>query len=105
MSDRISRSEGRVLFGRDSSLYDEARPGNPERVFELLVLEGQPPPGRVVIEHDKVRAIVVGVDRFKVGHREGFVRKVWPIEHHGASETNGRFRHPIDVHPRRKEVE
>ena len=33
----ISRSEGRALFGRDSALYERARPDYPERVYQLLV--------------------------------------------------------------------
>ncbi len=34
---RIERSEGRVLFGLDPANYDRARPGHPERVYEVLV--------------------------------------------------------------------
>ena len=30
------RSEGRTLFGRDPAAYDRARPGYPERVFDVL---------------------------------------------------------------------
>jgi SAM-dependent methyltransferase len=37
MAAPISRSEGGSLFGRDSALYERARPGYPERVYELLV--------------------------------------------------------------------
>ena len=33
----IDRSEGRCLFGADPKTYDRARPGHPERVYELLV--------------------------------------------------------------------
>lgn len=33
---RIDRSEGRRLFGSDPASYDLARPGHPERVYELL---------------------------------------------------------------------
>jgi SAM-dependent methyltransferase len=32
----LQRSDGRIVFGRDPALYDRARPGYPERVFELL---------------------------------------------------------------------
>lgn len=37
MTNRIAKSEGRCLFGSDPSTYDVARPGHPERVYELLV--------------------------------------------------------------------
>jgi SAM-dependent methyltransferase len=37
LADRIAKSEGRHLFGSDPSTYDVARPGHPERVYELLV--------------------------------------------------------------------
>jgi SAM-dependent methyltransferase len=33
---RIDRSEGRQLFGYDPVSYDAARPGHPERVYEIL---------------------------------------------------------------------
>jgi SAM-dependent methyltransferase len=32
----IARREGRSLFGRDPATYDRARPGHPERVYEML---------------------------------------------------------------------
>ncbi len=37
MPETFSREEGRRLFGRDATGYAEARPGYPDRVFELLV--------------------------------------------------------------------
>jgi SAM-dependent methyltransferase len=33
---RIAREEGRRLFGSDPAAYDRARPGHPERVYEVL---------------------------------------------------------------------
>jgi SAM-dependent methyltransferase len=33
---RIDPSEGRRLFGYDPASYDQARPGHPERVYEIL---------------------------------------------------------------------
>jgi len=35
--DRVARSEGAALFGRAAVSYESARPGYPERVYELLV--------------------------------------------------------------------
>lgn len=37
MPETFSREEGRRIFGRDATGYAEARPGYPDRVFELLV--------------------------------------------------------------------
>jgi SAM-dependent methyltransferase len=34
---RIDPSEGRQLFGYDPASYDRARPGHPDRVYEILV--------------------------------------------------------------------
>jgi SAM-dependent methyltransferase len=34
--DLIDKQEGRRLFGRDPAGYDNARPGHPERVYEVL---------------------------------------------------------------------
>ena len=35
--DAIAREEGRRFFGSDPEAYDRARPGHPERVYEILV--------------------------------------------------------------------
>jgi SAM-dependent methyltransferase len=35
--DVIAREEGRRFFGSDPDAYDRARPGHPERVYEILV--------------------------------------------------------------------
>lgn len=34
---QIDRKEGRRLFGSDPAAYDAARPGHPDRVYEVLV--------------------------------------------------------------------
>ena len=36
-ADVIGREEGRRFFGSDPDAYDRARPGHPERVYEILV--------------------------------------------------------------------
>jgi SAM-dependent methyltransferase len=36
--DAIAREEGRRFFGSDPASYDRARPGHPERVYEILVV-------------------------------------------------------------------
>jgi SAM-dependent methyltransferase len=48
--DRIARSEGRELFGFDPVGYDTARPGHPERVYEVLVERCGLGPGTAVLE-------------------------------------------------------
>lgn len=47
---RIDRSEGRRLFGSDPAAYDLARPGHPERVYELLAARCGLGPGAAVLE-------------------------------------------------------
>lgn len=47
---RIHRSEGRRLFGSDPAAYDFARPGHPERVYEVLVERCGLAPGSSVLE-------------------------------------------------------
>lgn len=37
MTDPIASCEGRTLFGIDPAVYERARPGYPERVYEILV--------------------------------------------------------------------
>src|SRR5262245_44075063 len=37
MPEQIPRRDGRTLFGGNAILYESARPGYPERVYELLV--------------------------------------------------------------------
>jgi SAM-dependent methyltransferase len=46
----IDRREGRRLFGADPEAYDRARPGHPDRVFELLVERCGLEPGTSVLE-------------------------------------------------------
>ena len=46
----IDRSEGRTLFGSDPAGYDAARPGHPERVYEVLVERCGLGPGTAVLE-------------------------------------------------------
>ena len=46
----VPRSEGRTVFGRDPALYDRARPGYPERVFEILRDRCGLRPGTAVLE-------------------------------------------------------
>jgi SAM-dependent methyltransferase len=46
----IDRSQGRELFGRDPETYDRARPGHPERVYEILVERCGLGPGTSVVE-------------------------------------------------------
>lgn len=48
MGERISRDEGRRLFGRDAHAYEQARPAYPDRVFELLAERCGRPPGRTL---------------------------------------------------------
>ena len=36
MTEAFDRCEGRTLFGQDPAAYDRARPGHPERVYEVL---------------------------------------------------------------------
>ena len=44
------RSEGRSLFGRDPAAYDRARPGYPERVFDVLRQRCELREGTAVLE-------------------------------------------------------
>ena len=46
----IDPREGRELFGRDPETYDRARPGHPERVYEILVDRCGLGPGTSVVE-------------------------------------------------------
>jgi len=46
----IEPHEGRGLFGSDPRSYDAARPGHPERVYEVLVEECGLGPGTTVVE-------------------------------------------------------
>jgi SAM-dependent methyltransferase len=46
----IARAEGRRLFGTDPETYDRARPGHPERVYEILVERCGLGPGTRVVE-------------------------------------------------------
>jgi SAM-dependent methyltransferase len=46
----IGREEGRRLFGLDPAAYDSARPGHPERVYEVLVARCGLEPGTSVLE-------------------------------------------------------
>ena len=47
---QIDRGEGRRLFGADPAAYDRARPGHPERVYEVLVERCELGPGARVLE-------------------------------------------------------
>lgn len=46
----LERKEGRSLFGGDAAGYDAARPGHPERVYEVLVERCGLRPGTAVLE-------------------------------------------------------
>jgi SAM-dependent methyltransferase len=50
VSETIGREEGRRLFGTDPETYDRARPGHPERVYEILVERCGLAPGKAVVE-------------------------------------------------------
>jgi len=47
---RIDRAQGRRLFGVDPAGYDAARPGHPERVYEILVERCGLGPGSTTLE-------------------------------------------------------
>lgn len=47
---RIDRGEGRRLFGSDPAAYDRARPGHPDRVYDVLVERCSLAPGTAVLE-------------------------------------------------------
>ena len=47
---QIDRSEGRRLFGADPAAYDRARPGHPDRVYDVLVERCGLEPGKAVLE-------------------------------------------------------
>jgi len=50
VSERIDRTEGRRVFGRDPAAYDSARPGHPPRVYEILVERCALQAGTTVLE-------------------------------------------------------
>jgi SAM-dependent methyltransferase len=46
----LDRSEGRTVFGRDAEAYERARPGHPERVYDVLRERCGLRPGTAVLE-------------------------------------------------------
>jgi SAM-dependent methyltransferase len=64
----IDRSEGRRLFGADPAGYDSARPGHPDRVYEVLVERCGLARGSAVLEvgpgtgHATRRLLELGAD-------------------------------------------